>query len=213
MAPLLLLARHAAVGPEAAGRYLGRTDLPLGPAADAQIRDLAARLAPFRPARCLASPLRRAADTAARLAPPLGLTVETDRDLREIDFGRWDGRTFDQIVASDPELVARWDAADPAFAFPEGEAMGTFLGRVARAAERLAALPEDRVLVVTHGGVVRGLLCRLLGLSIERYLAFRIDPASLAVVELAPVESRNADGTRGAGVLAALYNPPRPTEP
>ncbi len=147
-------------------------------------------------------------ETAEAVAAALGLTVEADPDLREIDFGRWEGRTFEEIQQSDPQAVSDWATRPAEFAFPGGEAVRDFVARVGRAADRLAADPAEAVLAVTHGGVVRVAICHLLGLAVENYLLFDVRPACLAAVELFD----------GKGVLIGLDNScsgdsdrPRPT--
>lgn len=180
----LLLVRHAAVSTAMQGRFLGRTDVPLAPEGLHHVRALTSRLHALHPRRCLASPLIRARETAELLAEPLGLTVEMEPDLREADFGDWEGRTFDEIHAADPAAAGRWAACAADFVFPGGESVAAFLTRVCRAALRLAAAPEDAVLVVTHGGVIRALLCHFLGLDFRHAFGFEIPYASLATLKV-----------------------------
>ncbi|MBM4033198.1 MAG: histidine phosphatase family protein [Planctomycetes bacterium] len=196
MARLLLLARHGSIGAACAGRYIGATDASLDVAGRRQASALAEVLKALGPQRCFSSPLRRAAETAELAAAPLGLKVQLDPDLREVGFGLWEGKTFEEIQQAEPEAVNRW-AADPAgFAFPGGERVCDFLARVHRAADRLAAAPGDVVLAVTHGGVVRAAICHLLGLPAHNYLLFGVKPASLTSIELFD----------GKGVLTGINN-------
>jgi broad specificity phosphatase PhoE len=183
----LLLARHCETGPEYSGRFVGSADIGLGPAAPAQAERLAAIIAAYQPAITFCSPLRRAQSTAAlvRAATPLG-EILTDPDLREVDFGRWEGLTFAEIAAGDSELVKRWAVWAPEFAFPGGEVTADFLHRVQAAGDRLAARAEETVLVIAHGGVVRGLLCHLLRLPPRNYLLFDVKPARLTVIDYFP---------------------------
>ena len=145
-----------------------------------------------------AAPHRRPRSSAPR---PVA-SREADADLREIDFGRWEGKTFSEIRDSSPEEVERWARFAPDFAFPGGESLRDFLDRVRRAADRLAADEAETVLAVTHGGVIKAMLCRLLGLEPSRYVVFEIAPASLTVVRL----------FEGKGVLSEMIRvePPEP---
>lgn len=198
MAQYLLLARHASTANEYRGRYVGRTDVALGKRAMEELPSLRERVKPRRPGVIRTSPLRRCRESAADLGGALGLEAQVDEDLREFDFGRWEGRAFEEIQASDPEAVSRWAACDPDFAPPQGERLGDFLARAHAAAERLAGDPAEAVLAVTHGGVIRAALCHLLGLDFHRQLAFDVRPAGLVVVRL---HGR-------IGVLEELWNPP-----
>jgi broad specificity phosphatase PhoE len=193
----LLLLRHGCVGWKWEGRYIGSTDLALSEEGAAQLRAVAARLREWAPvARCYCSPLLRARQTAAALSPALAAPPEILEDIREVDFGRWEGRNFLEISAGDHGLVTQWAELTPGFAFPEGEALAAFAARVERFCDRVLAL-KGTTLVVTHGGVVRAMLCHLLGLDAKNALAFAIAPGTLCVVKV----------SGGMGVLTELAAP------
>jgi alpha-ribazole phosphatase len=203
MADYLYLVRHGSTGSARDGRYLGRTDAPLDAVGRRQVEALAVLLrSKRRCGRCVCSPLRRAAQTAEILRSATARVAEVDPNLREIDFGRWEGKTFSEIRDSSPEEVARWARFAPDFAFPGGESLRDFLDRVRRAADRLAADEAETVLAVAHGGVIKAMLCRLLGLDPRRYVVFEIAPASLTIVRL----------FEGKGVLSEMIRvePPEP---
>ncbi|MFB3926055.1 MAG: histidine phosphatase family protein [Syntrophales bacterium] len=194
MAQILMLVRHGDTGKQFADRYIGSTDIPLAEKGREQAVYLAGRIRREMPESCLCSPLRRCIQTAKIISRPLRISPEIDPDLREIDFGNWEGLTFEDIARKDPAGVHRWARFDPDFAFPEGETIGEFLSRTRRVAARLRQMPEKTVLVSTHGGVIRMLICHYLGLSPRHYILFRVLPGSLATIELA--------GTKG--VLTGL---------
>ncbi|HSH14271.1 MAG TPA: histidine phosphatase family protein, partial [Desulfurivibrionaceae bacterium] len=183
----LLLARHASTGPEYQGRFVGASDIPLSESGPEEVARLAGVVASFGPEVTFCSPLLRARQTLELLA---GITgggpIQVDADLREIDFGRWERLSFAEIAAGDSELVKRWSAWAEDFAFPDGEAVGAFLARTGAAAARLAGRPEETILVVAHGGVVRALLCHFLKLPPRHYLLFDVKPARLATIDLFP---------------------------
>ena len=182
-----ILIRHGSTGPANKGRYLGSTDAPLGGDGEDQARALRSAL-PTPPFRCIASPMARTMATA-RIALDVdgrseGTMIEKDPRLREVDFGEWEGLTFAEISARWPEEVGAWARLDPGFSFPGGESIAEFNERVDSMGRELAALPGDTVLVFTHGGVVRWLLCLWLGLGPEAALAFDIGPAAAAELKL-----------------------------
>ncbi len=195
MAKRLLLLRHARIVADHVGRLIGATDVPLDPSGEAQAQALADRVLRWGPQACYCSPMQRCRQTAAAVAPDLPLLV--DPDLREIDFGQWENRTFAEAAAKDPSLVDRWAAFDLDFAFPAGKAWATFLRRVQAAADRLVSAEPQTVLVVTHGGVIRTMICHLLGLEPRKYVAFDVPYAAMAVIDMFD----------GQGVLAALERP------
>jgi len=194
MAERLILIRHGDLGARRRGRYIGRTDAPLSQEGRRQAAALAGPLV-RRPdvASVLVSPLRRTRETA-ELALGRGANFVVDPDLREIDFGRWEGMGFAKILAADPAAVDRWAALADNFAFPEGESIGNFRKRIGAAARRIAAGPARTAVVVTHGGVIRFLICHFLGLPDRAHLLFDVQPASISEIRI--------DG--GKGVLTLL---------
>ncbi len=95
-----------------------------------------------------------------------------------------------------PTKTGRWSIAgrpsSPDFAFPGGESLQGFFERIASAADRMVRDPADTVLAVTHGGVIRAMICHLLGLEPRNYVLFAVDYAAAVVLDLFD----------GSGVLA-----------
>jgi len=183
----ILLARHASTGEKYRGRFIGATDLEVGEEAPAEVERLAGMIKPYAPAVTYCSPYLRVRQTVELLVERLDPgEIHVEYDLREIDFGRWEGLSFDEIGAGDAELINRWSAWPGDFAFPDGEAVADFLARTGTMAAKLAARPEESILVVAHGGVLRALLCHLLKLPLHYYLLFDVKPARLATIDLFP---------------------------
>ncbi len=188
MSDLVYLVRHAAPPADRRGRFWGRAD----PGVDGDSLAAAGRLAGFpwfRPARILSSPLRRAFLTAEPLAGAFGLPVETDLDLAEADFGRFDGLTYAEIAKRHPAGAAEWERLGDAYAFPGGEAVADFFCRARRSWERCLAFPEPVVLAVAHGGILSAWMCLFLGLPFARRFVFRPDYSALTAFV------RKRDGT------------------
>jgi alpha-ribazole phosphatase len=177
----LLLLRHAQHAAAKFHTFIGSTDIELSEEGRQQTASMDAFFQAYHPERCFCSPLKRCIETIRTVS---GIPVEIHPDLREIDFGHWEGKTFDQIVAIDPAVVDRWACFDPEFTFPGGEGLREFLLRVERVATTIVSGPEKTVLVVTHAGVIRALLCHFLGLLPRQYLLFDIQFGSLAILDL-----------------------------
>lgn len=197
----LVLVRHAQVAAGRLGQLIGATDVPLNPVGEAQANALAVRLNRWEPQVCYCSPMQRCRQMAAAVVPHL--TPHVDPDLREIDFGQWETRTFAEAAADNPSLVDRWAALSPDFAFPGGESVGHFLHRVHAASDRLSRAEADVVLAVTHGGVIRTMICHLLGIEPRQYVAFSVPYAAIVVIDLFDTK----------GVLVALERPDAVEEP
>jgi alpha-ribazole phosphatase len=193
MAKRLVLLRHAAIQSEFLGRMIGATDVTLDPDSRPQLEAVGQRIRRLAPDCCFSSPMQRCRQTAAAIAPDW--SFELDVDLREIDFGRWENRRFAEVSAEDPTTVQQWAEFAPEFTFPGGESMQDFGNRVCRAADRLVRQDAETVLAVTHGGVIRAMICHLLGLAPRQYVLFDIGYAATAVVDLFD----------GRGVLAGLW--------
>ena len=161
----LVLVRHGETTGQSSIRYYGATDVPLSASGRAQARAARAGI----PAETLdavwSSSLARAWQSAQILAPRR--SVQLEADFREIDFGRWEGLTREEIEALDPELHADWQSQKPGFEFPEGETRPAFRQRVERGLLRLRASGARSALVVAHKGVVRTLLELVTGQTLE----------------------------------------------
>lgn len=176
----LVLVRHGATDWTAAGRYQGWTDRPLSGDGRAQARLLAGHLAHERLDVVACSDLARAVETAAILAP--AHAARATPGLRECNFGALEGLTHDEAVARHGERYARWVDDPAAHAPPGGEALAEFAARVQAAVD---ALPVGaRALVVTHGGPIRLVLARALGVSLAAARAFALDPCRVTRVSL-----------------------------
>ena len=173
-----MLVRHSEAGHEGV-RYVGKTDAPLTHAGRRQAERLEKSIHRQAPSRALSSPLRRCLETAEILLKNINLVLECDPELREVDFGRWEGLTFRDIAARDPRLVEQWALGEMDFCFPEGESLVDFWDRVGHVAQRLREMPCECVLAVTHAGVIRYLLCHFLGFDAQSHLRFDIRPAAL----------------------------------
>jgi alpha-ribazole phosphatase len=160
--------------PELSSRGRRQTDL--------LVEHLGVRLSPAV-AAIYASPLRRAAETADRIADALHVQVIREPDLREVSLGAWEGMTVAEILAAFPGGYERWLQDPVAFPAPGGEALPAFARRVEGALKRMQqAHPGADLLIVSHGGVIKALLCFALGLDI-RYL-FRLSQDNTAVSQV-----------------------------
>ena len=181
----LLLIRHGATALSEARRYCGRSDPPLSPEGRAQAVALGPRLGAERFAAVVASDRTRALETA-RLALP-GRPVAPDPDWREMDFGRWEGWTHDEVVARDPEGAARFMAARFETPARGGESAADVCRRVRRAADRVvAAHPGGTVAVFTHGGPAALLRALAAGADPTGFDAFALAVADVASVAWPP---------------------------
>ena len=157
----IVLVRHGETDGESSTRFHGSGDVELSAEGAAQMKDVAAELGPEHFDAVVASPLRRSWQ-AARIVGR-GEPVRIESDFREIDFGRWEGLTAQEIQASDPVLYEDWQNKAPGFEFPNGEPRTAFRERVERGLARLEQSGVGSAVVVVHKGVVRAVAEKLLG--------------------------------------------------
>nr|VFK63901.1 MAG: alpha-ribazole phosphatase [Candidatus Kentron sp. UNK]VFK70745.1 MAG: alpha-ribazole phosphatase [Candidatus Kentron sp. UNK] len=184
----LILVRHCEASLQ--GRYIGRTDPSLTEVGVAHAHRLARRLlrltkaSTTHPLPILSSPARRALETVRLATEGIPSVIRRDADLCEIDFGRWEGLHFDEVVKADPELVDEWARGEMDFCFPAGEGIQAFRERVECAGSRMRDGQEEMLLVVSHGGVIRFLVCYFLGLSPQSHRMFEVNPGSITRIRL-----------------------------
>lgn len=182
MAKQLILIRHGKTG--YSGRYIGSKNVPLSDKGREQIHFLKENNSILKAATIVASPMLRCRESCEILFSDQH--IEFDENLQEIDFGRWEGLNFNEIVLKDSAYVDDWANWSPEFSFPEGESIGHFIGRVQQVADRIISLAEDKVIVVTHGGVIRALLCYFLKLDPSHYLLFNVKKGRFATLDIFP---------------------------
>jgi alpha-ribazole phosphatase len=176
----IFLLRHGDTGRQ--GCYLGSTDVSLVPAGRQQLRETANSLQLHNFCKVICSPMLRCRQSCEILG--LQTPYQVNNLLKEVDFGRWEGKTFDQIAAEDAELVTAWINDPVHFCFPDGECLDKFYARVSLIFSMLKNDDGKRILLVTHGGIIRHLLCLCLGIPSEKYLAFDVQPGSYASLHL-----------------------------
>jgi broad specificity phosphatase PhoE len=149
----LILARHGETDWNRDGIWQGHGDPPLNDLGRRQAAELADRIAAVEIAAVYSSDLRRAYETAEIVAAVKGLDITAEPDLREMDVGSWSGLTSEEIATRFPEMTHH-----------DGEEREAFDARAVGVLRRIAGAHEgSRVLVVTHGGVVRALDRHVIG--------------------------------------------------
>ena len=178
----MILIRHGETGWNAEGRWQGCQDVPLNARGLEQAAQAAAYVRDaFSPRRVWSSDLMRCTATAA----PLGLPVETSKTLREVNYGSWEGKRFVDLPESEQKMALERLAWDPEFRAPGGEKFGNLVRRGARFLAESKVLEEEGDLVIVgHGGALRGLLVALLGLPPRAIGRFHFDNASVSVVQV-----------------------------
>ncbi|MFG2073837.1 histidine phosphatase family protein [Nonomuraea maritima] len=164
----IMLVRHGESQPARPDRPFplvdGQGDPELAPEGREQAERVALRFAAERVDAIYVSSLRRTHETAAPLAARLGLTPAVEPDLREVHLGEWEGGLFRRMVAEGHPITKRMTDEERWDVIPGAEPAEAFSGRVRAVLGKLtAAHPDQRIVVVTHGGFIAEALAAATG--------------------------------------------------
>lgn len=181
----LTLIRHGQTDWNLAQRFQGQSDRPLNEAGKKQARALADRLSNQTFDGVYSSDLQRALETVHSVRKSDDL--HTDPRLREVNFGDWEGLTYDEIKEKHPDALSAWENDIYKNAPPNGETLEQLAARVQSMLDELYAKHKDQtVLIVAHGGSLQVLICLALNVSPSMYWQFHLLPASLSEIAFYP---------------------------
>ena len=180
---LVILVRHGQTDENVSGRISGQGPVPLNARGQEQARLAAEVLAPLGITHIFSSPLVRARQTAEFLAERLQKSIEEIPDLREVGYGDWEGKTFNDMRT---HPVAHQVFHDPINAtFPNGESLLEVQQRGIQVIEWVRnTYPQGIVTVVSHGDVIRTALAHYLGMFFNEYRRLDLDNGAISVLEL-----------------------------
>jgi broad specificity phosphatase PhoE len=182
----LLLVRHGETIANREYRYIGTRDDPLSTLGQTQAIQIAEALAVLPVEAVYSSPLQRTFGTALPIAARHSLDVQRVDDLRESDFGKWEGLSRAEVIERSPEDSQRlreW-VQNTSIAPPGGESFDALQQRVCAAVERLAhAHPDQAIVLVSHVGPIKVLLSAALGAPLTSAFRIFLDPATISVVD------------------------------
>lgn len=181
----LLLIRHAET--DMAGTFCGHSDPELNALGLSLLPDLVDELRCWPIREIYSSDLRRAKQTADAIATYFQVKCTIRKELREINFGRWEGLRWNDIVKREPAEAERW-IQNPNQDFPDGEGAQSFLMRVSKEISIYTTNPKGTIAIVTHAGFMRAALTRSFGMSegnawdcTRKYRSVVIVDSSLAI--------------------------------
>ena len=178
----LLLVRHATAAGK--GRFLGQRDVALTSTGRRELPALWMKCSRFPVRAIYSSDLRRARETAEFVARNFGLDVNVRPQLREMHFGRWEGLSWDQISRRFPRLAWLWIERFPRQAIPGAEPLHQFRRRIAAELREIVAANQGQcALVVTHAGVIRFTLGKVLGLPAPNLFRLVQDSCAVNVID------------------------------
>ncbi len=180
----VLFVRHGETEANVEHRYMGQSDSPLTPMGIAQVEAVARRLSQYRLGAIYSSDLGRAANTSRIISRACKLPVIDDRRLRERHAGLLQGQLQADARIKYANVFAEIARAGAGYVFPGGGESGLQIER--RMASFLDEMrmkhPDETIVAVTHGGVLRVLLWHVLGFPYESIFRLRCDNTSISAI-------------------------------
>lgn len=183
---LLYLMRHGAIDWPEPECFMGQTNPPLSPEGRMQAKGWRNAFRTIELAGVWTSDLARAAEFAGILFNGRAGGVRTCRELREIHLGAWDGLPRRRVRENHPALWSARGADLAGFRPPGGESFADLEQRVLPHITRIVEETQGAVCIVTHAGVIRVLICRLLHAPLANLFRIRVDYGSLSIVSYSP---------------------------
>ena len=192
----LLLVRHGITESNSARKFVGYSDVELSTAGYRQVEQLRERLVDDKIDAVYSSDLRRALVTAEVISSGHKVDIVTCPELREVNYGNVEGLTFEEISRLYPEVAESLTNFSLRLKFPGGEDFEGFIERASKFLDKLKRhTPSQTMLIVSHGGPLRVLVCCLLGIDLGHWRQIRLDNASLSIME-----------TSSQGTIVSLLN-------
>jgi broad specificity phosphatase PhoE len=179
----LILVRHGETVWNREHRVQGMTDIALSERGRVQAAHLARCLMNENIDRIVSSPLKRAYETAMIIKQFHEAEVETERDLRELDQGDFEGLTFDELRTRHEGFLRRWSADPGATVIPNGESLDDLQVRAWNVMEKLMQA-SCTTLVVAHNFTITTILCKIQNIQLCQLREATVETASQTVVEI-----------------------------
>lgn len=196
----LYLIRHGETEWNLYNKTQGCRDIPLNDNGRHQSMMLARRMSVYNIDKIYSSDLRRAVETASYIAEILKKDIIRMKEFREINFGLWEGLTFEEIKKNYPEEHKVWKETPHNAKIPGGEMLKDVYERVMIGLKKVLDESSNQdIVIVSHGGPIKLMVLGLLGIDISKYNRFRQDNTAVNIIEI--YENRNA--------VLTLYNDTR----
>lgn len=180
----IILIRHGSIDDQYRARYIGTTDVPLSATGFKESKAIGEYIAGIDCEHIFASPMLRVRQTLeTALTVEKIKTVKYLDNLREINFGDWEGKTIEEINELYPQQVNNWIKTLTDFGFPNGSSYQAFHQGIEQFKATLVNLTGSTIMVFTHGGVILSLICAILGLEKEKMLAFKTNRGAITTFD------------------------------
>lgn len=178
----LFLIRHGETSWNRQQRYLSFTDIGLNKKGKEQGRMLAQRLRHETFDAVYASDMKRTKQFASLIFRNTRIT--TLPEFREMNFGIFEGKTYDDIMKTNAAFYQQW-TADPFIRIPHGEGLPVFIQRIRNILAGIIASSTDKTVgIVTHAGPIKVLMCDFFKLPLQKIVTITVKNASVQIIDI-----------------------------
>jgi alpha-ribazole phosphatase/probable phosphoglycerate mutase len=175
------LLRHGDV--EGGRKYRGQLDDPLSELGWKQLRATTANKQNWQ--YIVTSPLKRCAEFAEELAQARSLPLQVESEFREVSFGLWEGKTADELLSTEPAKIKSYWSDPINVTPPQGENLLGFEQRVINGWKNmLTEFQGKHILIISHAGVMRMILCHILGMPLTELFKLDIGLAKVSRIQI-----------------------------
>lgn len=179
----LILVRHGLTNWNHEFRYQGHTDIELNPEGVKQAHALKERIKDEKITAIYSSDLKRAMETARIIAEPHKIEVIPNPLFKEINFGVWEGRTYQELQKEYPQQLKIWLESPHLLRIENAETFSELQDRAMLGLKGvLSQHPSGTIVIVTHGGVIAALICGLFNEHINNMWKYKQKNASLNIL-------------------------------
>lgn len=180
----LILIRHTATDYNLDRRYCGFSDIGINKKGIVQAKRIKNKLEDFRVDKIFCSDLKRTLQTAKIIFVKSACKIIKRKNLREINFGEWEGLKFEQIIEKYPLRCKKWFKDNFCAAPPKGERLGHFISRIEKELKRIIDSSYDKtVVIIGHYGVMRVILNNALGRERKDFWMKKFDSQAVYIID------------------------------
>jgi alpha-ribazole phosphatase len=162
-----------------AGRCIGQSDVALSEKGRADVAKVVEKVKALVPNVIISSDLMRCRVLAEALAKEVKVDVVFESAWREVNFGKWEGKRWEEIYAKDRTHYEAWAKDFVTFAPPKGESFVNFQKRIARELNALQTHQAETLVVITHAGAIRAAISSAIGVPLERVFSIELNYGAL----------------------------------
>jgi len=179
----VILIRHSQTDYNLENRYCGFKDIGLNKIGKAQARRIGVKLKDLKIDKIFSSDLKRSEQTA-KIIFANRCRIVKNKNLREINFGIWEGFNYKQILQRSPATYKKWLKNPFSVDIPSGEKMSHFINRIKKELKNIIKNNSDKtVALITHSGPIRIILNTVLGIKREDFWRLKLKPQAVYIIE------------------------------